>query len=358
MPHRKLEQAAKGMSYNLHFIRFIAAMLVIMSHSFALSVGDFDNEWFYVATDTQITMGAFAVGIFFFYSGFLIMRSLEKKSKVSEFIAGRCVRIFPVLIVVVFLTVLVVGPIATSYSLQEYFGSRGTYEYLLNCIFVLKHTLPGVFENNVYTATINGALWTLPVEFVCYILCLVACKMKILIPRIMWITVPIVAVGSGGVCFIAERWDIEMLTTVLFPVMCFYAGVLMCVYKKHIVLDMKIFIACLILFVVSTFMGMMKIGFVLFFLYVLIYLAFGSRSMKGKAYKLGNYSYAMYLCGFPIQQLIVWANGGRMDPVYNMLIAIPFIMAISVLLYYFVEEKTINLYKARLKNGRSNKKSH
>ena len=76
MQHKKLEYTSKGMSYNLHFIRFIAAILVIMSHSFALSVGDFDNEWFYVATNKQITMGAFAVGIFFFYSGFLIMRSL------------------------------------------------------------------------------------------------------------------------------------------------------------------------------------------------------------------------------------------------------------------------------------------
>ena len=352
MPHRKLEQAARGMSYNLHFIRFIAAILVIMSHSFALSVGDFDNEWFYVVTNTQITMGAFAVGIFFFYSGFLIMRSLEKKSKPLEFIVGRCVRIFPVLIVVVFLTVLIVGPIATSCSLQEYFSSRGTYEYLLNCIFVLKHTLPGVFENNIYTATINGALWTLPVEFICYILCLVACKIKILTSRIMWITVPAVVIGSGGVCFLAEHWNIEMLTTVLFPVVCFYVGVLMCVYKKHIILDIKIFVACLILFAVSIFIGMMKIGFILFFLYVLVYLAFGSKSMKG------NYSYAMYLCGFPIQQLIVWANGGKMDPVYNMLIAIPFIMVMSILLYYFVEEKIIHLYKARLKNGRSNKKNH
>ena len=353
MQHKKLEYMSKGMSYNLHFIRFIAAILVIMSHSFALSVGDFDNEWFYVATNKQITMGAFAVGILFFYSGFLIMRSLEKNPKVLEFIVGRCVRIFPVLIVVVLLTILVVGPIATSYSLTEYFSNSGTYEYFLNCIFILKHTLPGVFENNIYTATINGALWTLPVEFVCYILCLIGYKIKILTPKIMWLTVPIVVLGSWGVCFLAEKWNIEMLTTVLFPVVCFYVGVLLCVYKKRIVLDVRIFVACLILFGVSILTGMMKIGFVLFFLYVLIYLAFGIRSMPGKVYKLGNYSYAMYLCGFPIQQLIIWANGGRMDPGYNILISIPVIMIISVLLYFWVEKKTIDLYKMRLKNGRN-----
>mgnify|MGYP001105341616 CR=1 FL=1 len=43
--------------------------------------------------------------------------------------------------------------------------------YLLNIVFVLRHNLQGVFIHNNFDATVNGSLWTLLVEFVCYIGC-------------------------------------------------------------------------------------------------------------------------------------------------------------------------------------------
>ena len=44
---------------------------------------------------------------------------------------------------------------------------------MLNAVLVLVHPLPGVFASNPYPDVVNGALWTLPVEYACYVLCFV-----------------------------------------------------------------------------------------------------------------------------------------------------------------------------------------
>ena len=40
-----------------------------------------------------------------------------------------------------------------------------------NAVLVLVHPLSGVFASNPYPDVVNGALWTLPVEYACYVLC-------------------------------------------------------------------------------------------------------------------------------------------------------------------------------------------
>lgn len=52
-------------SYNLEVMRFIAALLVIISHSFTLTQGSTQNEWLVVLTRNQLTFGALAVALFF-----------------------------------------------------------------------------------------------------------------------------------------------------------------------------------------------------------------------------------------------------------------------------------------------------
>lgn len=329
----------QGMSHNLHFFRFAAAILVIMSHSFALSSGNFEGEWFYHYSGGQVTMGAFAVGVFFLYSGFLITRGFKKAPTGKEFFVVRCARIFPLLFMTVSLSVIILGPLMTQVSLTEYFKDINTYKYFLNSIFVLQHDLPGVFKDNIYTATVNGALWTLPVEFLCYVICFGGHKLKILVKGRLWMTIPFVILGSLGTCYIAAKVEMPMLTTVLFPVLCFYVGVLFAIYRDCIIMNYCWFIVSLVLFGILGYLGYLKLGFVLFFSYSLIYIAFGSRELFPHMWKSGNWSYAMYLCGFPIQQAVVAINGGRMNPYINMIITIPIIIFIAILLYETIEKR-------------------
>ncbi len=41
---------------------------------------------------------------------------------------------------------------------------------MLNSLFYVNYTLPGVFENNIYPNAVNGSLWTLPAEVLMYVL--------------------------------------------------------------------------------------------------------------------------------------------------------------------------------------------
>lgn len=341
---------AGGMSHNLHLLRFIAAVLVIMSHSFVLSNGSFEKEWFYKVSGGQITMGAFAVGVFFLYSGFLIMSSLDKKPKCKEFIVGRCVRIFPVLICVVFITFVFIGPVMTNISVKQYFSDIGAYKYLLNSIFVLVHGLPGVFENNIYTSTVNGALWTLPVEFLCYIICYIGFRIGILQKKWAYLTIPVIGIGTFGTFVVANKLQSEMLLTVLFPILCFYVGVMYAIYRQFVKLDFRLFLLSLVIFVLCGFWGILKVGFIIGFTYSLIYIAFGARSVKNIIWKSGNWSYAMYLIGFPIQQVIIDIYGGDMNPYINIVIALPIIVVCSIILYEMIEKRSTQYYKKRKEN--------
>ena len=152
-------------------------------------------------------------------------------------------------------------------------------------------------------------------------------------------TIPFVILGSLGTCYIAAKVEMPMLTTVLFPVLCFYVGVLFAIYRDYIIMNYWWFIVSLVLFGILGYLGYLKLGFVLFFSYSLIYVAFGSRELFPHVWKSGNWSYAMYLCGFPIQQAVVAMNGGRMNPYINMIITIPIIIFIAILLYETIEKR-------------------
>ena len=84
-----------GYSSNVGLIKFIAAIMVILSHAFPLSSGSSDNEWMLWLTRGQYTMGGVAVAVFFFYSGLLVTKSFLKDPKAGKYFGGRSKRIVP-----------------------------------------------------------------------------------------------------------------------------------------------------------------------------------------------------------------------------------------------------------------------
>lgn len=112
--------------------------------------------------------GRFAVVIFFAISGFLVTPGLIR-TNVVDYAVHRSVRIFPGLIVNVFLTIFVLGAILTTRSLVSYFSDPQTYYYAKNISTWTVRYLPGVVEGDGTPAIVNGALWTLHFEVLCYV---------------------------------------------------------------------------------------------------------------------------------------------------------------------------------------------
>ena len=148
---------------NINALRFIAAFMVIFSHSFVLV----NNE---LPLIFGISVGGVAVDIFFVLSGYLIAKSWSRDENILRYFLRRFLRIFPALFVIVLLTIFVLGPLTSNLSPEAYFANPDVYKYLLNAILIRNDYLPGVFENNPYPNAINGSLWTLTIEACMYLL--------------------------------------------------------------------------------------------------------------------------------------------------------------------------------------------
>lgn len=328
-----LEDISKNRDNNLNLIRFIAAIMVIFCHAYPLSVNGLDPLG--RLTNGQIHFGALAVYTFFFFGGFWINRSIHRSKSLYSFFKARCMRIFPCLIITVFFCAFCMGSIITTLSLRDYFTNIQTYEYLLNSLLILRHNLPGVFENNIYNATVNGSLWTLPVEFLCYIGCYLVWRLGLSEEKTMKYTIPVFVIGYLllYICLLQN----PLLRSALGPGAMFYFGMLCDVYRKHISIKPAYVSICIIGLILSIFWGNLKYGLFLFWPYILLWLAFGVKKKWSSFGKKHEFSYAIYLCAFPIQQLVTMLFGGSMDPIANFLISLPCILLVGWLLTIFVD---------------------
>lgn len=302
----------KGRNNNFNLIRMIAAMAVLVSHSFILATGNPHSEplrqWL------GVTPGSLAVDIFFVTSGFLVTGSLLKAGDITDFILARALRIYPALLVMTVMTVCILGPLLTSLPLNGYFHNSVTAHYLAkNSTLVadVVFDLPGVFLNNPYPSAVNGSLWTLPYE--------------------VWMYLTLALLALGSLCFGRRRADVlKVLVTVLCVLsgldyfrhlaglarhptsdlshltFMFFAGAVYFINKRRVSLSPWIFVLLVVAVAVSTLNRIafnavypLAIGYIVFFIaYVPDGFATGYR-------KVGDYSYGIYIYAFPIQQLIV-----------------------------------------------------
>jgi len=323
-------------SNNLHLIRFLAAVGVLFHHSFILSSGNLSKEWLAVLTKSQLTFGSLCVSIFFLAGGYLISGSAQKSRGFIPFIRRRLLRIIPPL-AAVNITVIIVCGFFSALPLREYYCQAGTWRYLLNSVLILVHNLPGVFLDNIYTSTVNGALWTLPVEFICYILCWLIYRIfSFEKKRFAWF-IPIAGAGFASAIVLKNR--IPFLSAVILPCMFFCIGMAARVYREHIVMRGMFFAAACAVLLIFCAAGAGRIGLVLTLPYIIMYLSYAVPQVHKALGTLGNYSYGMYLCGFPLQQMIISRYGGTMNSYLNFCIAVPLAVAGGVMVYHGIESR-------------------
>lgn len=314
-----LADCSNGRKNNLNIIRFVAATLVIFSHSFALT-----------GEDEPIIGGGLAVSVFFFLGGFLICKSMFRLQKGKDYFKARIIRIFPPLCLVTVVITFILGPIMSTYSVSQYFTSSQTYKYLLNCFFVLVHNLPGVFENNIYNSTVNGVLWTLPIEFLCYIGCFIAYKIGLLDKsKLKFLCIPLFIIYSVLCIVIQSDFIIGGL---LRPCIMFFSGMACFVYKDKIPMDRKLFLMDIILLTISVLCGLFNVFIYLFWGYFLLFIAFGTQIKLDKFSSKHEISYGIYLTGWPIQQVLCSITDNNINWVANFVIS----LIIAIILGYLI----------------------
>lgn len=242
---------------------------------------------------------------FFALSGFLVAGSLERND-LPSFVTLRVLRLIPALGVEVLLSAMLLGTWLTALPLSEYYRDPGFSRYLLNAIGDIHYYLPGVFAQNPLPGMVNVQLWTVPHELECYLaISLLAVLTAHKRPRLFFGFLVVALVGMAmrtlwnphpdfiyraapghilvlsflfGVAFYLLRWSIPAST-----LLALASGASVAALAWHEALT---FLVPLPATYFTVFLGLQNPRKVFF--------------LRG-----ADYSYGMYLYGFPIQQTLV-----------------------------------------------------
>jgi len=279
-------------------VRLLAALAVLVGHAFVLT-GQAPAP-----RVLGLPLHALGVAVFFAISGYLVAGSRDRTSSGIQFLRNRALRIFPGVIAVTLVTVFAIGPIASTSGIAAYFSRSETWAYLQAMILVPRYDLPGVFESGTHARTaVNGSLWTLGVEFFCYLLVLaVGFASRKNRPSLFagmaagGVTLAIACDGIPSVGGFASA--AEMM--VFFAVGALLSSVRV-VLRASVAL--ALFTAWIVASVVEPQWGMLLAWLAL--PYCVLTLAFASAPVLSWVEKIGDLSYGTYLWAYLVQQLVI-----------------------------------------------------
>jgi peptidoglycan/LPS O-acetylase OafA/YrhL len=211
----------------------------------------------------------------------------------------------PALMMEVTLSALVLGPILTTIPLQQYFSDRLFFSYFGNIVGHVQFFLPGVFTATPMAGVVNLNLWTLTPEYYCYAFMLLLMMSGALFDRLKITVIAgiiFAVLGVGNSFFDLGETDTMYGGPVL--LMSFVVGACAYRWSEHIPVRADLFaLAIIALYAAWSFRGTMALG-LLPMIYCTVYL--GMRPLpRLKWLSQGDYSYGIYLYGFPIQQMLV-----------------------------------------------------
>ncbi|WP_180953754.1 acyltransferase family protein [Bacillus sp. T33-2] len=333
---KNIDQCISSRKNNLDIIRFIAAALVLFSHSYPLTLGNNWTEPFGVLTRGDMTFGEFAVSIFFVISGFLITQSFDRSKDLVYYFQARILRIFPALIFCVLLIIFVLGPIFTDLSFRDYFNHHETYDYLRTIsLYWLQFDLPGVFQTNVWPGAVNGSLWTLWFEFFFYIVVAILGVTRLLKKRIVLLgfilSTVLFILGKGGFYTDLFRY--------------FSAGMVFYLFRKQIRLNGWVAFLSFVFLLSTIRTGYFSYSLSIFGTYLIFYLAFDTRIKMHNFGKYGDFSYGIYIYAFPVQQIMTFISGNKLTPLENTLLSFPVTLLLAIVSWNLVEKQALKYKK-------------
>ncbi len=331
---------------NFNIIRLLAALMVIYVHSFAIFKINIDEPIAKVL-HSGVSLGEFAVFVFFIISGYLITASFVRSKSSWHYFKARLLRIYPGLIAVMLLTAFVVGPLVSNLDMKAYFQNLQVYLYPFKGIPLVTATsnLPGVFADNHYANAVNGSLWTLFWEFLCYIGVAILGNLKWLNQKIILVLIGTATLVSILIHFLPQNnFAVHSLTLVVPMFLAFFAGMLFYFMKSDIHFKgvwIGVALASYIIF------SNINLSFTSLYIIPLTYLVFAlSYSRTIRFYKFGSkydISYGAYIYAFVIQQTIYHVTGGSLPFAINIILSVLITLPFAFLSYVLVEKPALRL---------------
>lgn len=326
-----------GKNNNLTFIRLVAALSVIYGHTSAVVAGA-PADWVAVTTGYAF-LGGVAVDLFFLISGFLVTASILKGG-VKNYVVSRVLRIYPALWVNLILVTFVLGSIVTTLSVGEYLTDSDTWTYFLGLAFTYKggFFLPGVFTQN-HDHAVNGSIWSVLIEVWLYVVVAFFYIFGIMRNRAIFNTVFFVLI----VVLWSDKSDLSASlggATSLHVCLFFYIGSFLYINRNEI--PVSPYFMLIALFLSGITLGTEKFAYGYILLLVTFFCTVSFLKQFSWMDKWGDYSYGVYLYGWPAQQLTAWVFP-NFSGAHNFLTASTVAFVCSVASWHLVEERALRL---------------
>jgi peptidoglycan/LPS O-acetylase OafA/YrhL len=343
----KIIDTLKDRANNFTLLRLLAALGVLYGHSYVLSLGVKGGEdpiSNFLISFWGESLGAVAVDLFFVTSGFLVTASYIQRQSLIAFIEARVLRIYPGLIVAVLFCVFVVGAVATNESLINYLSSPSVWSYLKHNITLvngIQFDLPSVFVSNPYPVSVNGSLWTLPVEVWMYFWIAVLGSLSLLkgekaFNAIFIICCLLYAQSLNNNFYIAGNPRNAQLT------LLFFSGAFFYVNRSKIPLGIFGLITLCIAVYLTT--GYQFSAFIkaVCFAYLVLLISLHPSVRLPSIDRWGDISYGLYIYAFPVQQTIAYLIP-QLRPINMFLISTIITIIFAMLSWRFIEKPALQM---------------
>lgn len=317
------------------FLRLMFAVLVIVSHSWPL--GGFGQD----PGRVDNNLGIFAVEGFFALSGFLITMSGSRLT-VGRFFWHRVLRIFPAYWVALGAVALVFAPIVwrTMRGLTEYLGASPPptgFVFLNALLFQNQIAIGDTLTGTPVALMWNGPLYTLPMEFACYLLIGILMAGRVLTARMVavlalaaWAWVQLAQIGALGV------YDDRQAKFTL----CFLVGSLIYFLRERLLtLKPWLPLSALVIIVVTYLTWGFHLFGIVSFAYLVLWIAY---HMPFRAVgRRHDFSYGLYIYGWPVQQMAAYFGATELGLAAYMLISLAGATILAVASWYLIESPVL-----------------
>ena len=234
-------------------------------------------------------------------------------------------------------------------ALRTYFSAAAFWSYPLNIIGDVHHVLPGVFTHNPTPNIVNVQLWTILPEWLCYVMLAIAYLVVVLICRLRDFRL------RTGIGLLTMAMLLALLLSMMQPhgapkdwlagansvstvtlTLSFLIGATLFFYRDRVPLRFDLFLLSLTCAFFGMYGGKWQYLGVLPLAYATIYVGLLTIP-KTLITATGDYSYGVYLYGYPVQQTFAYLFPHNHVWVLNFIVSLPVSIILAGFSWPFVE---------------------
>jgi peptidoglycan/LPS O-acetylase OafA/YrhL len=352
---------------SLNFLRLVLASTVVVSHAIAL--GRFSE----LNGVNETAFGQIAVYGFFGISGFLIAGS-AMRNHAGRYLWQRFLRIFPAFWVCLLVTAFGIGIVGwlghppIHCGLACYFRSKASpYSYIYRDFLLRMNqsSIAGTPDAGIASGVWNGSAWTLFYEFLCYVILMVLAATGLLRHRAATLGLSVSLWGTAVLITLTPAlsshfnlFDNDTPMNLIKFAAVFMVGAVVFLYAERIPDSGWLALACTGLFLASLYLPTGGKQPEFFFTasgllaplvaYPLLWL--GIHLPLQRVGARNDYSYGLYIYGFPITQLLVIWRIDRWGFIPFTLLSVLLTAPLAVLSWWLVEKHALKLKSLRLRH--------